>query len=316
MSDQYDCVIIGGGPGGITAAIYAIRSRLKTVIIEKLGIGGQIALSDIIENYPGFPTISGPDLMSHFEEHAKSVDAEFKYDDVVKVESVGANKVVHLRSGEMIEAKTVIVTTGASPKRLGFEGEEKFLGRGISTCATCDGPFYRDKPIAVIGGGDTAVKESIFLSRLTSKIYHVHRRDRFRAEKILQERIEARDNIDFKWKHTVEEALGDNTGITGLRIKSMETGETEDLAVDGVFVFVGTIPNTGFVECEKDKAGFIITNESMETSAPGLFAAGDCRATPLRQVATAVGDAAIAAYKAEEYVAEMEGTAYPSTPAT
>lgn len=309
MKEVYDCVIIGGGPAGLTAAIYAIRARLKTVIIEKLGVGGQIALSHLIENYPGFPSISGPDLMKHFEDHVKSIGGEFKYADITGIESDGDLKILKT-ANETIETKSVIICTGASPKLLGFKGEEELIGRGISTCGTCDGPFYRDKPIAVIGGGDTAVKESIFLSKIASKIYHVHRRDRFRAEKILQERIEQRDNVDFMWNHVAEEALADDMGVIGLRVKDIKTGETRDLKVDGIFVFVGTIPNTKLVDCEKDEQGFIVENGSMETSIPGVFVAGDCRVTPLRQVATAVGDAAIAAYKAEEYVSELEGKAY------
>lgn len=306
---MYDCVIIGGGPGGITAAIYAIRAGLKTLIIEKLGIGGQIALSDIIENYPGFPSLSGPELMQHFEDHAKAVDAEFKYGEVKKIVSDGDIKIIQM-PGETIKAKSVILCSGASPKKLGFKGEDEFIGRGISTCGTCDGPFYKNREIAVIGGGDTAVKESIFLSKIASKIYHVHRRDRFRAEQILKDRISVKENIEFMWKHVVEEALGDNSGVTGIRIKEIESGETKELKLDGIFVFVGIIPSTDFIDCDKDEQGFIKVNQEMETSIPGIFAAGDCRVTPLRQVATAVGDAAIAAFKAEEYVSEMEGRAY------
>ncbi|VAX14823.1 Thioredoxin reductase [hydrothermal vent metagenome] len=306
---MYDCVIIGGGPGGITAAIYAIRSGMKTVIVEKLGVGGQIAMSDIIENYPGFPSISGMELMKHFEEHAKSIDAEIKNADVTSIELNGDTKIVHTTTGD-IEAKAVIVVTGAEPKKLGFKGEGAFTGRGISTCATCDGPFYRNKPIALIGGGDTAVKESIYLSKIASKVYHIHRRDRFRAESILRERINSKDNIEFLWNHTTEEALGNESGVTGIRVKSLETGETKEIEVDGIFVFVGITPNTGFIDCEKDDQGFIVVNQNMETSIPGVYAAGDCRVTPLRQVVTAVGDSAIAAFKAEEYVSEMEGNSY------
>lgn len=293
----------------MTAAIYAIRSRLKTLVVEKLGIGGQIALSDIIENYPGFPSLSGPELMQHFEDHARNVGAEFKFVEVSTIENSGNIKIVHTSEGP-IETKAVIIATGAEPKRLGFKGEEEFVGRGISTCATCDGPFYRNKNVAVIGGGDTAVKESIYLSKLAAKVYHVHRRDRFRAEKILQERVGARENIEFLWKHTPVEALGDDSGVTGLRVKHVETGEEKDVQVDGIFVFVGIKPNTDFVNCEKDQQGFIITSASMETSVPGILAVGDCRVTPLRQVATAVGDGAIAAWKAEEYISELEGHAY------
>lgn len=306
---MYDCVIIGGGPGGICAAIYAIRSGLKTVIIEKLGVGGQIAVSDIIENYPGFPSISGPDLMKNFEDHAKSLETEFIFTNVKKIETEGQTHLIHTAK-DTIKAKTIVICSGAEPKQLGFKGEREFTGRGVSTCATCDGGFYRNKPVAVIGGGDTAVKESIYLSRIVGKIYHIHRRDRFRAEKVLQDRIMSKENIEFCWKNNAEEVLGDDSGVTGLRIKDVESGQTKDLAVDGIFVFVGIIPNTGFVDCKKDDQGFIITDENMVTSVPGIFAAGDCRVTPLRQVATAVGDAAIAAFKAEEYVSELEGRSY------
>ncbi|MGK7345472.1 MAG: thioredoxin-disulfide reductase [Candidatus Nitrospinota bacterium M3_3B_026] len=310
---MYDLVIIGGGPAGITAAIYAMRARLKTVVVEKLGVGGQIALSDIIENYPGFPSLSGMDLMKHFEDHAKNVETEFLFTEVAGIEADGDKRIIRT-SKEPLETKSVIICSGAEPKRLGFKGEMEYAGRGISNCGTCDGPFYRNKPVAVIGGGDTAVKESIYLSRLASKVYHVHRRDRLRAEKILQERIQGRDNIEFVWKSVAEEALGDESGVTGLRVKNVDTGEMRDLAVYGIFVFVGIKPNTGFIDVDKDEQGFIKVNENMETSMPGVFAAGDCRVTPLRQVATAVGDAAIAAYKAEEYVSELEGRAYEKTP--
>ncbi|MBI5814374.1 MAG: thioredoxin-disulfide reductase [Nitrospinae bacterium] len=311
---MYDCVIIGGGPGGMTAAIYATRARLNTLVLEKLGVGGQIALSDIIENYPGFPSLSGGALMKHFEDHARGLGVEIKFAQVDKITVSGDTRVLETSEGA-IETKSVIICTGAEPKKLGFTGEEEFTGRGISTCGTCDGPFYKNKPIAVIGGGDTAVKESIYLSRIVSKIYHIHRRDRFRAEKIQQERVMQRENIEFLWKHTAVEALGDQSGITGLRVKNVETGQARDLKVDGIFVFTGITPNTGFVDCEKDAQGFIKTDAAMRTSIPGVFAVGDCRVTELRQVATAVGDGAIAAMKAEEYVSELEGRAYGKAPA-
>lgn len=309
---MYDCVIIGGGPAGITAAIYAIRSGMKTVIVEKLGVGGQIALSDIIENYPGFPSISGMDLMKHFEDHAKGIGAEFIFTEVAGIESDDTKKIIRT-SGDPIEAKSVIICSGAEAKKLGFKGEAEYTGRGVSYCGTCDGPFYRNKTIALIGGGDTAVKESIYLSKIASKVYHIHRRDQLRAEKILQDRIASRDNIELLWKHVAEEVVGNEAGVTGIKVKNLETGETRETPVDGIFVFVGIKPNTGFIDCEKDEQGFIKVNDSMETSVPGVFAAGDCRITPLRQVATAVGDAAIAAFKAEEYVAELEGRAYAKT---
>lgn len=308
---MYDCVIIGGGPGGISAAIYAIRAGLKTLIVEKLGVGGQIASSDLIENYPGFPSISGGGLMKSFEEHARGLGAQFKFAEVKSVEDSSGAKTIHTGEGD-IETRTIIVSTGADPKKLGVKGEVEFLGRGVSTCATCDGPFYRNKAIAVIGGGDTAVKESIYLSKIASKIYHIHRRDRFRAEKILQDRLMSRENVELLWKHTSVEVTGDQSGVTGLIVKNIETGSERNLAVDGVFMFVGITPSTGFLDVRKDEQGFIITDERMRTSVPGIFAVGDCRVTPLRQVATAVGDGAIAATVAEEYVSEMEGRAYPS----
>lgn len=308
---MYDCVIIGGGPGGISAAIYAIRAGLKTLIVEKLGVGGQIASSDLIENYPGFPSISGGGLMKSFEEHARGLGAQFMFAEVKRIEDSGSLKIIHTGEGD-IEARAIIISTGAEPKKLGVKGEDEFIGRGISTCATCDGPFYRNKAIAVIGGGDTAVKESLYLSKIAGKIYHVHRRDRFRAEKILQDRLLGRENIEFLWKHAAVEVTGDQSGVTGLTVKHAETGQERSLAVDGVFLFVGITPNTGFVDARKDEQGFIITDERMRSSVPGVFAVGDCRVTPLRQVATAVGDGAIAATMAEEYISDMEGRAYPS----
>jgi thioredoxin reductase (NADPH) len=308
---MYDCVIIGGGPGGISAAIYAIRAGLKTLIVEKLGVGGQIASSDLIENYPGFPSISGGGLMKSFEEHARGLGAQFKFAEVKRIEDNGNAKILHTGEGD-IETKTLIISSGAEPKKLGIKGEDEFIGKGISTCATCDGPFYRNKAIALVGGGDTAVKESIYLSKIASKIYHIHRRDRFRAEKILQDRLMSRENIEFLWKHTPLEVTGDQSGVTGLIVKHIETGVERNLVVDGVFMFVGIIPNTGFVNVRKDEQGFIVTDERMRTSVPGIFAVGDCRVTPLRQVATAVGDGAIAATVAEEYISEMEGRMYPS----
>jgi thioredoxin reductase (NADPH) len=313
MSESYDCVIIGGGPGGICAAIYAVRSGMKTVMVEKLGVGGQIALSDVIENYPGFPSLSGGELMAKFEEHARGIGVEIRYTEVSAVVVDGDKRIVKTGGGD-IEATSVIVTTGAEPKRLGFAGESEFVGRGVSTCATCDGPFYRNKPVAVIGGGDTAVKEAIYLSKLASHVHVIHRRDRFRAEKVLQDRIASRENVTVHWRSVSEEVLGEQSGVTGLRIKSLETDATEDLVVDGVFVFVGIVPNTGFVDCDKDEQGFIAVDENMMTSIPGVFAAGDCRVTPLRQVVTAVGDAAIAAAKAEEYVSERDGSSYAQAP--
>ena len=307
--ETYDLIIVGGGPGGITAAIYAQRARMKLIMVERGGIGGQIALSDIIENYPGFPALSGPELMAKFEEHAKKEGLEVQNGMVSSIRKEDGLFTVEMGK-ESLAAKSIIIATGAEPSELGLAGEREFFGRGVSTCATCDGPFYRGKDVAVIGGGDTAVKEAIFLSKLVNKVHIVHRRDQFRAEKVLQERILSKDNVEFCWNHTGVEVQGDKQGVTGLVIENKETKKRRDLKVDGVFIFVGLTPSTTFVECDKDKFGFIKTNENMETSIPGIFAVGDCRVTPLRQVATAVGDGAIAAMKAEEYVSGLEGTLY------
>ena len=307
--ETYDLIIIGGGPGGITAAIYAQRARMKLIMLERAGIGGQIALSDIIENYPGFPALSGPELMAKFEEHAKKEGLEVKNGLVSGIRNENGLFTIEVGK-ETLSAKSVIIATGAEPSELGITGEREFFGRGVSTCATCDGPFYRGKDVAVIGGGDTAVKESIFLSKLVNKVHIVHRRDKLRAEKVLQERIFSKDNVEFCWNNTGLEVKGDKMGVTGLVIEDKISKEKRELKVDGVFIFVGLTPSTTFVDCEKDKFGFIKTDENMETSVPGIFAVGDCRITPLRQVATAVGDGAIAAMKAEEYVSGLEGTLY------
>jgi thioredoxin reductase (NADPH) len=297
---MYDLVIIGGGPGGLTAAIYARRALLKTLLIEKGALGGQIAKSDVIENYPGFPSVSGAELMEKFEEHARKFDLEVKTAEVESIEDKGEVKLLKTSEGE-IRAKAVIVSTGASPRPLGAPGEKKFTGKGVSYCATCDGPFFRGLEVLVVGGGDTAVKEAVYLSKLASKVYLVHRRDKLRAEKILQEKAVNTENIEILWSHVLEEIKGDQLVKTSV-VKDLKTGETRELPTEGIFVFVGINPTTGFVDVEKNDQGFIVTNQSMETSVKGIYAIGDCRNTPLLQVATAVGDGAIAAFKAEEYI--------------
>ena len=299
---MYDLVIIGGGPGGLTAAIYARRAMLKTLLIEKGALGGQIAKSDVIENYPGFPSISGAELMEKFEEHARAFDLEVKTAEVTSIEDNGEVKLVKTSEGD-IEAKAIIVATGASPRVLGVPGEKEFTGKGVSYCATCDGPFFRGLEVLVVGGGDTAVKEAVYLSRLASKVYLVHRRDKLRAEKILQEKAKNAENIEILWSHVLEEIKGEQL-VTSTVVKDLKTDETRELPTEGVFVFVGINPTTDFVDVEKDDRGFIITNKNMETSAKGIYSIGDCRDTPLLQVATAVGDGAIAAFKAEEYLEE------------
>lgn len=301
---MYDLIIIGGGPGGLTSGIYAQRARLKTVLLEKGAVGGQIAVSDLIENYPGFPSVSGPELMEKIEAHARGQGLEIEHAEVESITDEDGVKVLKTSEGEM-RARAVIVATGASPSRLGVPGEEEFTGKGVSYCATCDGPFFRDVEVAVIGGGDTAVKEAVYLSKLASKVYVVHRRDELRAEKILQERALASDKIEILWSHILKKVEGEQI-VKSITLESKKTGEERKLDLEGVFVFVGINPTTGFVDVDKDDSGFIITNQSMETSEPGIYAIGDCRNTPLLQVATAVGDGAIAAFKAEEYIDEQK----------
>lgn len=299
---MYDLVIIGGGPGGITAGIYAKRALLKTICFEKEVVGGQIAVSDIIENYPGFPSLSGAELAEKFHEHAKAFDLEIQQKTVTSLKQVGKHHLVTLSDGTEIETKAVIISTGAHPRKLGCKGEDEFFGKGVSYCATCDGNFFRNQDVAVIGGGDTAVKDSIYLSRIVNKVELVHRRDELRAEKILRKRVFELENVNTNWFNELKEIKGDKMGVSSIEIENNKTKEITEIPVTGVFIFVGITPNTSTFDVNKDKGGFIITNEKMETNVSGVFAIGDCRVTPLMQVATAVGDGAIAAFIAGEYI--------------
>jgi len=301
---MYDVVIIGGGPGGLAAAIYAQRARLKTVLVEREYLGGQIASSDVIENYPGFPSISGAELMEKFEEHARGLDLEIKLCEVESIDDRGKEKVLTTSEGEIV-TKTIIVATGAKPRRLGVPGEVELTGKGVSYCATCDGPFFRGQRVVVVGGGDTAIKDAVYLSKLAAKVFIVHRRDKLRAEKILQEKALSTENIEMYWSHILQEVKGEK-GVEKIVLKNLKDESNCELEVEGAFIFVGINPSTGFIDVEKNDQGFIVTNQRMETSAAGIYAVGDCRTTPLLQVATAVGDGAIAAFCAGEYVEENE----------
>jgi len=298
---MYDVVIIGGGPGGITAGIYAKRAMLNTLLIERMGIGGQIAKSDLIENYPGFKGISGMELMKQFEEQAAGLDLEIRYSEVTDVTEKDGYLELDTSEGQL-HSKTVIVASGASYKHLGIPGEGEYIGRGVSFCATCDAFFFKDREVAVIGGGDTALKEGLFLTQVVKKVHLVHRRETFRGEKINQRKISDSDKVELHLNKKPLEITGDAMGVTGLKLEDTLTGEVSELGVDGVFVFIGVKPNSGFIDVEKDEYGFIKTNMLMQTSMTGVYAVGDCRVTPLRQVATAVGDAAVAAVEAERYI--------------
>ena len=301
---MYDLVIIGDGPAGLSAGIYAVRYGLDTLILEKDVISGQIALTDIVENYPGFSSIAGMELMDKFKEHAQEAGVTTEDGEVLNIKSDGDKKIISTDEGE-IEAKAVIIATGANPQHLGVPGEEEFAGRGVSYCATCDGPFFRGKNVAVIGGGDSAITDALILSNLASKVYVVHRRDELRATKVLKDRAFSKNNIEFICDTVLEEIVGSddvNGSVEKVILKNVNSGAINEMAMNGVFIYVGIVPNTDFVDVDKNKAGFIITNDRMETSVEGIYAAGDCRVTPLRQVVTAVSDGAIAAASAHEFV--------------
>lgn len=303
---HYDLIIIGGGPAGLTAGLYAARARLNVLLIEKAAAGGQILVTDWIENYPGFPEgISGFDLAQKIADQAGRFDLETLTADVQSIEVAGDVKTVHL-TDETLTCTALIIASGASPRKLGIPGEDQFFGKGLSTCATCDAPFYKDRVVAAVGGGDTAVQESIYLTKFAKKVYLIHRRDELRATKILQERAFANEKIEFLWD-TVPTRFGGLFNVETVSLENVKTGETRDLKVDGSFVWVGILPNTGFLNnsVAVDEGGFITVNARMETSVPGVYAVGDVRDTPLRQIASAVGDAAIAAFTAGHYIENL-----------
>ena len=305
---DYDLVIVGSGPAGLTASIYAARARLNTLVLEKSATGGQILVTDWIENYPGFPEgLSGADLVMKMAEQAKRFGVEIETNQVLSMQVTDAVKKIVL-DDRTVTCKAVILATGASPMKLGVPGEEEFYGKGISTCATCDAPFFRNSVVAAVGGGDTAVQESIFLTRFVEKVYLIHRRDELRATRILQERAMENPKIEIVWDSVLTAVNGSDAGVSSITVKNVKTGEQRELAVEGCFIWVGTAPNTSFLEgtVEVDRSGFVVVNEKMETSVPGVYAVGDVRNTPLRQVATAVGDAAIAAFEAAQYIEAWE----------
>ena len=302
---DYDLVIIGGGPAGLTAGLYAARARLNVVMIEKVVPGGQIIVTDLIENYPGFPEgIGGAELAQKITEQVKKFELNIENNEVVSVDLSEQVKKIQL-GDRIITTDTIIIATGASPMKLNIPGEDNFYGKGVSFCATCDGPFFKDRILAAIGGGDTAVQESIFLTRFAKKVYIIHRRDQLRANKTLQERAFANEKIEFVWDSVVTSIEG-SSDVEKISIKNVKNGETKELEVDGCFVWVGVQPNTDFLEdtVALDESGFIIVDKNMQTSVSGVYAAGDVRDTPLRQITTAVGDAAIAVSSAEHYISK------------
>lgn len=305
LEEVYDTVIVGGGPAGLTAAIYAARAGMRTLVIERAVPGGQAATTERIENYPGFAEgISGPELTAQMANQAVRFGAKILTSEVTDVELAGERKVVATLDGDF-GGRTLILAMGTHPAKLGVPGEAEFAGRGVSYCATCDGPFYRDMPIAVVGGGDSAIEEALYLTRFASKVTVVHRRDQLRAAKVLQDRAFANPKIGFRWNSVVARIQGAEF-VESLQLRDVKTEEISELPVAGVFMYVGLRPNTGFLQgkVELDPHGYIVTDDRLRTSAPGVFAAGDARAKLLRQVVTAVGDGALAAVMADHYLAE------------
>ena len=305
MEHIYDMVIVGGGPAGYTAALYAARSGLSTVVLEKLSAGGQMALTEQIDNYPGFAEgIDGFTLGERMQQGAERFGAVTELAEVCRVELSGAVKVLDT-GDEVFRGRTVVIATGAVPRTLGVPGEEELVGRGVHYCAACDGAFYRDKTVAVVGGGNSAAADALTLSRIAGKVYLIHRRDSLRATKVYHEMLMSAPNVELCWNSTVS-ALQHGERLTGLRLREVQTGAERDIACDGVFVSVGRVPATELFreELTLDESGYIVADESTRTRLPGVFAVGDVRTKALRQVVTAVADGAVAVHYAEAYLAE------------
>ena len=307
QSYEFDTIIIGGGPAGFSAGIYAARGAASTAIIDINMMGGQPSNYLELENYPGFPIIGGFDLMEKFEEHVDKFGVKkFPMQEIEKIDLLPNPKIILTKECEF-KAKSVIIATGAQPMKLGVPGEKEFLGRGVSYCAVCDGAFYKDKTVAVIGGGNSAVEEAIYLTKFAKKVYIVHRRDELRADKIIQERAFKNDKIEFIWNSVVKEIKGDDT-VNTVILENIKTQEKLNLNIDGVFPYIGITPNIDNINGQliQDKGGFIITDETMKTSVNGVFAVGDVRHTPLRQVITAASDGAIGAVYAVKYLETLK----------
>lgn len=314
MSKIYDLIIIGAGPAGLSAGLYAGRARIDTLIIEKAKDGGQIATTDEIENYPGvLEEESGPSLIARMSEQVKKFGAERVTDNINKVELTGDIKKIYGDKGEY-QAKTVIIATGANPKTIGCPGEKEYTGKGVSYCATCDGAFFEDFEVYVVGGGDSAVEEAMFITKFARKVTLIVRRDELKAAKSIQEKAFKHEKIDFMWNSAVVEIKGEDGIMTSMVVENLKTGEKQEVFADeedgifGLFVFIGFDPTTKLFEGQVDmERGYIVSDENMKTNVPGVYVAGDCRIKSLRQVVTAAADGAIAATQVEKYLEHLEG---------
>ena len=304
---RYDIVIVGAGPGGLCAGLYAARANRKVVALEKYLPGGQIAITGEVEDYIGFEHIEGAELGMKFANHAKKFGLEIEMEEVVEVYTDGEDRVAKCASGNLYRGKAIILSTGGSPVKLNIPGEQEFSGKGVSYCAICDGAFFKDQVIAVVGGGDAAVEEGTFLTKFGSKVYIIHRRDKLRAQRIIQDRAFKNKKVEFIWDTVVESINGDSK-VNNLTLKNVKTGDKSKLEVGAIFIFVGFKPNTWMMkeELRLDSGGYIVTNDHMETSIKGIYACGDVRSQLVRQVTNAVGDGTTAAVAAEKYIESLE----------
>lgn len=303
----YDVVIIGAGPAGMTAAVYTSRANLATLMLERGIPGGQMASTEEVENYPGFDTILGPELSTKMFDHAKKFGAEYAYGDVTEIIDGEEYKTI-IAGKKQYKTRTIIIATGAEYKKMGVPGEAELGGRGVSYCAVCDGAFFRNKDLIVVGGGDSAVEEGVYLTRFANKVTIVHRRDELRAQKIIQDRAFANEKVDFIWNNTVKEINDVGGKVGSVTLVNTQDGTESTVEADGVFIYIGTLPLTkpfeslGILNAE----GYVVTNENMETAVPGIYAAGDVREKMLRQIVTATGDGSIAAQAAQHYIEELK----------
>jgi len=303
-ADLYDVVIVGGGPGGLSSGIYAMRAALETILIEKGAAGGQVAISDAVENYPGFEHITGYELSQKFLQHAQSYGMEIVQEEVVAVEPGLDFHTVRLANGDILKTHTVILATGGRPRKLDIPGEDEYYGKGVSYCGVCDGFFFREKTVVVVGGGDTAAEEALYLAKLAKHVYLVHRRDALRASMILQQRVKDECKIEILWNSIVTEIKANDEGVNAVDLQDTQTGEQRELSTDGVFVFVGFVPNNQLVPAgiKMNADGYVVTNEKCETNMPGIYVIGDLREKYAKQIVVAAADGCTAALVAAYFV--------------